>query len=617
VHLPIWGGASGDYGESLVIGTGGDVYVTGWTESSDFPTTPGAYDTALNGLRDVFLTRLDGTVSSLRASTYLGGTDSDKGYSLALDKEGNVLVTGGTWSSDFPATPGAYDISFNGGHSDVFVSRFKSDLTGLFASTFLGGTKDDVAKYLAVDASGSVFVTGDTWSKDFPTRKDSYDTSFNGGNEDAFVSKFKGDLTGLLASTYLGGTDNDEGKSLTIDTKGNVYITGGTYSSTFPTTSGAYDTSHNGNWDVFVSKFDNGLFSNNDTDGDGLLDDWEINGYDADGDGKIDVNLPAMGANYKHKDIFVEIDWMANNNHTHKPSAVALRAVQKSFKTAPVTNPDGVDGINIHFDIGKLGGGNVVAYDDDLNPVWDEFDAIKKVHFDEKRARIFHYCLFAHNYDGSGSAGISRGIQASDFIISLGSWDNQVGTKKQQAADFMHELGHNLGLRHGGNDNVNYKPNFLSIMNYFFSMDWLRYDGKAQRLDYSRLDINDLDENALSEKKGLDQVGGDTTIKKYGTLFYDITGTLRLDDQSYKDVDWDGNATVSLSDVAVDINNDTVKSVLKGHCEEWKKIVYDGGAVGVGGGVGMKAVIKNPPPTCPEFTYEKYLWLKESTVETE
>lgn len=177
----------------------------------------------------------------------------------------------------------------------------------------------------------------------------------------------------------------------------------------------------------------------------------------------------------------------------------------------------------------------------------------------------------------------------------------------------MHELGHNLGLRHGGNDDVNYKPNFLSIMNYFFQMVLLRYDGKDQTLDYSRLDINDLDENALSEKKSLDQVGGDTSIRKYGTRYFDSNGIARVVSRSYKNVDWNGDAISSASDVAVDINNDTGKSVLTGRCKEWKKIVYDGGSVGAG----LMAVIKNPSPMCPEFTYEKYLLLKESTVETE
>jgi hypothetical protein len=127
------------------------------------------------------------------------------------------------------------------------------------------------------------------------------------------------------------------------------------------------------------------------------------------------------------------------------------------------------------------------------------------------------------------------------------------------------------------------------------------------------LDIRDLNENALSEKKGLDQVGGDKSIRKYGTRYFDNNGIARVVSRSYKNVDWNGDAIISASDVAVDINKDAGKSVLTGRCEEWKKIVYDGGSVGAG----LKVVIKNPPPTCPEFTYEKYLWLKESTVETE
>src|SRR3990167_8938045 len=258
------GGSSDDVGYSLTLDTSGNVYVTGYTLSTDFPTTSGAYDTSFNGDVDVFVSKLDGALTSLLASTFLGGSSNDDGYSLTLDTSGDVYVTGYTWSTDFPTTSGAYDTSFNGGVTDVFISKLDSGLSSLLASTYLGGSSNDEVYSLTLDTSGDVYVTGDTWSTDFPTTSGVYDTSFNGGVTDVFISKLDSGLSSLLASTYLGGSSDssyDYGYSLTLDTSGDVYVTGETSSTDFPTTSGAYDTSFNGDGDVFVSKLDGGLTS--------------------------------------------------------------------------------------------------------------------------------------------------------------------------------------------------------------------------------------------------------------------------------------------------------------------------------------------------------------------
>ncbi len=256
------GGSGADHGYSLTLDTSGNIYVTGQTYSTDFPTTSGAYGTSHNGGDyDVFVSKLDSGLTSLLASTYLGGSGWDRGYSLALDPSGNVYVTGMTESTNFSTTSGAYGTSHNGGAYDVFVSKLDGGLTSMLASTYLGGSGWDWGYSLALDTSGNVYVTGMTESTNFSTTSGAYDTSFNGGWDDVFVSKLDGGLTSMLASTYLGGSGFDYGYSLALDTSGNVYVTGLTWSTDFPTTSGAYDTSDNVYNDVFVSKLDGELTS--------------------------------------------------------------------------------------------------------------------------------------------------------------------------------------------------------------------------------------------------------------------------------------------------------------------------------------------------------------------
>ena len=252
------GGNSDDIGRSLALDTSGNVYITGYTSSSDFPTTIGAYDRTSDS---IFISKLDSELMKLLASTYLGGDDSDSVKSLALDTSGNVYIAGYTSSDGFPTTKGAYDITLDG-YYDAFISKLDSELTNLLASTYLGGTHHwDEVFSLTIDTSDNVYVTGYTSSKDFPITADAYDTTFNGGYYDAFVSKLDSGLTKLLASMYIGGEDDDYGNCLALDTSGNVYVTGYTSSLDFPTTTGAFDITFGGEWDVFTLKIDSNLSS--------------------------------------------------------------------------------------------------------------------------------------------------------------------------------------------------------------------------------------------------------------------------------------------------------------------------------------------------------------------
>ena len=245
---------------SMAIDAGGNIYVTGATYSMNFPITRGSYDAGSNKGWDVFVSKLNNGLTKLLASTFLGGNSDEYGYSIDIDADGNVYVAGETLSPLFPTTPGAYDTSYNGGYYDAFVSKFDSGLTKLLASTFLGGGSGDYGRAIVIDGAGNAIVTGNTGSTNFPATPGAYNTTYNGGNDDVFVSKLNSGLTSLLASTFLGGSSNDNGNAIAADAAGNIYVTGETVSPNFPTTNGAYSVAYNlGTKDVFVSKFNSKL----------------------------------------------------------------------------------------------------------------------------------------------------------------------------------------------------------------------------------------------------------------------------------------------------------------------------------------------------------------------
>lgn len=262
------GGSGGDGAAKIALDGAGNVFVTGSTDSADFPTLAGAFDETYNGQGDVFVSKLDAGLKNLLASTYLGGANSsDGGADIAVDGSGAVFLVGTTVErsgNDFPVTAGAFDTSFNGG-SDVFVSKFDSGLNRLLASTYIGGYWFEGINSLVIDSSGNIFIAGSTGANeggsDFPTTPGAYNTTFNKGVNkydvyDAFISKFNSTLSNLLYSTFIGGTNRDNATAIALDSSGKIVIAGNTNSSDYPTTTGAYDTTWNGGGDVFVSKLE-------------------------------------------------------------------------------------------------------------------------------------------------------------------------------------------------------------------------------------------------------------------------------------------------------------------------------------------------------------------------
>jgi len=250
------GGRFDDYANATVIGSDGSVYVTGAAFSDNFPTEANAVDPTYNNAFDVFVSRFTGDLSTLRASTFLGGSGGESANAIAIKNSGKVYVAGKTISADFPTTSGAFDRTLN--TNDAFISKFDADLTTLLASTYLGGSNSESATSMVIASDGSVYASGETLSADFPVKTNAADPSYNGAL-DAFVSKFSSNLSTLLASTFLGGSLNDTSFSIVSDIGGNIYVAGRTLSGNFPTISGAFDPGFNGFYDAFISKLNGDL----------------------------------------------------------------------------------------------------------------------------------------------------------------------------------------------------------------------------------------------------------------------------------------------------------------------------------------------------------------------
>ena len=320
---------------------------------------------------------------------------------------------------------------------------------------------------------------------------------------------------------------------------------------------------------------------NSDDDGDALPDIWEIEGIDLDFDGTVEYDLSAMGADPRRRQIFVEVDYLT----FHEPRQDALDAVIDAFANAPIENPDGSNGIDL-----------IVTVDEEIEETparadlstWDEFDDLKGEFFGSAAERAsgddvlfakllaYRYGIYGHIRDGGGSSGRAKG--GGNFLVTLGAsgWGNDpvtghdVGTFKQQAGTFMHELGHTLSLGHGGGDGKNFKPNYLSVMNYSYQTGWITNDSIPEgRLDYSSqrlpsFDDGALDEADLDEPEGLGL--GDVKIPDDKTRFQTGKGTRSA--LAGDPHDWNAMAGAIETGLDVDVNGDGDLMLLQGQ-NDW------------------------------------------------
>lgn len=279
-----------------------------------------------------------------------------------------------------------------------------------------------------------------------------------------------------------------------------------------------------------------------DSDGDGLFDNWETEGIDSDGDGTLDLDLPAMGSDPEHKDLFIEVDWMTEPDpgacwhivwcpvaRDLAPDPAALQKIAEAFATAPVDNPDGDAGVTVHFDAGdrtpSVGGldqrfrrGGPLAEADFADPLitatvdadlttdaYDAtmapFDDLHDRSVDAVRRVAFTWVLYGATINpGDSDAGLARGLP-SDAVVIAGA---HMDSSPKEAATVMHELGHTLDLRHGGADSAYNKPNYLSVMNYAHALrNGLVVGGRENQLKYSEWELPTIDEGALDETTGM------------------------------------------------------------------------------------------------------------------
>lgn len=271
VSSSLLGGSADDQINGVAVGPDGSVYVVGTTSSADLPVTPGCFQRTVSANHNhVFVAKLDVTGRWILYLTYLGGSNADNASAIAVDSAGNAYVVGTTLSRDFPITNGAAQRNFGGAgiFGDAFVTKLDPNGASLIYSTYLGGSSDDGAAAVSVDALGQAYIVGSTRSRNFPVTAGAFQGAYGGdpGNVsgsggDGFVAKLDASGSTLMYATYFGGQGEDSVNAIAVDGSGNAIVAGGTTSSNFPVSVGALQTKYGGSasgtasgGDAFVAK---------------------------------------------------------------------------------------------------------------------------------------------------------------------------------------------------------------------------------------------------------------------------------------------------------------------------------------------------------------------------
>jgi gliding motility-associated-like protein len=255
IYSTYLGGNSTDYCNAIALDAGNNAYVAGYTSSTNFPVSSGCYQSSLNSGQDAFITKLNSSGSALVYSTYLGGNSSvEQANDIAVNSSGNACVVGNTNATNFPLTSGsnAYQLTNKGG-SDGFVTILNSNGTNITYSTYIGGDYQENLTHIAIDEEDNILITGTTQSSNYPTSICAIQTSAT-AISDVIVSELNPTLSSLLYSTLIGGNGGDYGTGLTVNNDNEVYVTGYTYSSNYPTTTGAFQRNYYGSYDAVLSK---------------------------------------------------------------------------------------------------------------------------------------------------------------------------------------------------------------------------------------------------------------------------------------------------------------------------------------------------------------------------
>ncbi len=355
-------------------------------------------------------------------------------------------------------------------------------------------------------------------------------------------------------------------------------------------------------------------FSSSSSARDGIPDDWKKNGVKldpGDGSGPQFIDLPAMGADVNRPDIFIQLDWMADATHSDALSAAAIKRVVDAFASSPYRSPTGSIGINLHIDAGpnsvmnhttgatwgalsralkvthvtNFGVAKVDASNNAVSYNWAAFDAVKSQaggFISTGRAPIFRYGICAHRLGVATNSGSARTSPGSDMILSLATF--AALTDQIAAGTLMHEIGHLLGLDHGGGDAVNFKPNYVSLMNYAWQTLGLTKNGVSGILDYSNIALDQLFEGALDERSGVGKNAAGVAIRHWVPGAGGGAGAFVQVADGSQPIDWNGDGVATSQSLAFDINRDAAQTLLLPY-DDWANLKLVGGAIsGTGAG---------------------------------